>query len=571
MFVVAKNATRLAPAVVKQIIESDLFQILNAYRTNGASAIPFADLEIVLTLFYQLGEIFPKEAINPALDNGAYFQKCLAEIITSGVSFYPHESVQLVYFELVGRYVNLLTAQTHLIIPVLESFIDQRGMRNPKGTVHSRATFLFSRLVQSLQPHLHGYVEKLFEFLRDFLKVSINDSPSPANAIGENKLFLYEALGTILSHEKVPPQTRAAILEQMLQPIIPQMEEIINKQLFRNDTAENPVFSRLLGEQIEVIGNLCKGLSMHKAQFQESKEIFKRVLLIVLNATKTMPDNPIVSKKIIFYLHIMIGALGDDAIEVFPSILSQLFAAATDVASMKDILVLFNQLVTKKQAAVFNMANEMFLPIIGKIFAMIDNGLYDQNSVSEEVRLKIDLHKMYFTTIYTLLINNLGNVLTSPQNNAQFQQVLETLVKGCEHNNPHVIRICFNSLQQVIKIWGGKLPGFEQFVFNRITPVCFSVPLSQGFELADGNYYNLLGEIIAVLRIALSTYSVEYAAYLVTRFLPSAFNMSADEGQQMINHLKSGNIAAHVNSSDNKEMKKYFRLFFAAKKAAARQ
>lgn len=557
----AKNATRIAPMVVKRVIEGDLLQVLNAYRTNSGS-VAFSDLEIILTLFYQLGEIFPKEATDPALDNG-YFQKLLAEIVSSGVSFYPHESVQISYFELVGRYANLLTVQQQLIIPVLESFIDQRGMRNPNGTVHSRATFLFSRLVQSLQPHLHGYVEKLFGFLRDFLKVGINEPDS----LGDNKLFLYEALGSILSHEKVAPQTRAAILEQLLQPIIPQMEEIISKQLFRNDTAEKPIFSKLLAEQIEVIGNLCKGLSSHKTPFQETKDIFKRVLIIVLNASKSMPDNPIVSKKIIFYLHVMIGVLGDDVNEVFPAILSHLFSAAHDISGMKDILVLFNQLVTKKQGAVFNLANEMFLPIIGKIFSMIDNATYDQASVSEDVRLKIDLHKMYFTTIYTLLTNNLGNVLTSPQNNSQFEQVLETIVKGCEHTNPHIIRVCFNSLQQAIKIWGGNLHGFENFVFNRITPVCFSVPLAQHFELSDGNFSNLLGEVISVLRLAMIAYKAEYAAYLVTRFLPGAFNISPQEANEIVTQLQSGNAAAHINSSDNKEVKKFFRLFFAGKKA----
>jgi exportin-T len=560
LFVVLKNATRIAPQIAKEYVEFELLRTLNLFRSDGKS-MKFWDLEIALTLFYELGENFSKE-INDATDS-AYFRNLLTEVINSDVSFYPHESVQLAYFEIISRYSNLLIAQQQLIVPVLESFIDIRGLRNSNCTVQSRATYLFLKFVRTLQMYLHPFVEKLYSIMKDFLKIELN----PKNdVLGDEKFFLYEALGAVLSHEKVQPQVRISILEDLLHPIILQMEEVLSKQLYKTDTPEKPIFSKFLAEEVEAVASLCKGFLTTKSTLQTVRDIFKRVLAVVLNILKAVQNDELIFRKIIFYFHIMIKILGNDVTEVFPSVISNLFEIANDIPSIKEVLVLFNQLISTKQEAVFNLANAVFLPMVSKIFTMIDNGMYDQESISEDSRMKVDLHKMYFTTLYTLLVNKLGNVLTSPKNISQFDKILETVIQGCNHKDVHIVRISFICLEKIVRIWGGELQGFENFVFTKIVPICFSVPLKPEFVLSEGAYNALVGEILMTQRAILIKYQADFINYLTTRFLPQAFGMNTQDAAILASQLQSGNLNAHVNTSDNKEMKKFFVNFFMSRK-----
>jgi exportin-T len=566
MFTIFKNVARVAPTISKQFVEFELTNVLNIFRENS-SRLVFWDYEVALTLFYHLGEAFPREANDPTIDSG-YFRKLLSDIIMSGISFYGHESVQLVYFEILIRYGNLLTVQQQLIVPVLESFVDQRGMRNTNTTVQSRTTFLFLKLVKILEKQLCAFAEKLYDFLSEFLRVELHGE---GDILGDSKLFLYEALGSILSHDQVLPQTRIAILQKMLKPILPRMEQIINQQLYKNETPDKPIFSQLLAEQILVIGTICKGLATHKTPPIETRDIFKHVLLnFIVNILKAIPDNRIVTEKIIFYLHIMVNVLGDDAVEVFPAILSQLYSVANEIHQMKEIIILLNQLMTKKQAAVFNIANEMFMPIVTKVFTMIDNGKYDQQSitVSEETRQKSELHKLYFVLIDSILQYNLANVLTSPKNISSMDLVLDTIIHGCNHLNPHIIRVSFNTLQHAIAAYGGNNNNnnnnnaqlqqhHHQFVFTKAIQICFSVPLKSGFELQDGTYNGLLGEIIQTLRVIQGKYHSDFDSFMINQFLPQAMQMNSQESNALVTSLQSKN---------DKEVRREFRNLFMSRK-----
>lgn len=94
LMILFKNTVRWAPELTKAFTKSSLLHALSPDNLQGLKNpnAPFADLEIALTLFYQIGEIFTEEIStpsNPNQEGSTYFEQLLAAIIeASKLTFY---------------------------------------------------------------------------------------------------------------------------------------------------------------------------------------------------------------------------------------------------------------------------------------------------------------------------------------------------------------------------------------------------------------------------------------------------------------------------------------------------
>ncbi|KAL0489189.1 exportin-T [Acrasis kona] len=552
-----KNSARLVPDMVREFTKGALL-----HGVTNLQTVHFSEVEIGLALFYHIGEMFNEDK---EIINDVFFQQCLTAIIEANVSTHPHESVQLMYFEICGRYCKLLTLTPHLIVPVLGSFVDERGLRNKHETIRSRTTFLLLRLVKALQNQLYPYVENLYQYLKEFLiidvaqiqsSIALKNSQASLNennldrSLGE-KLFLFEAMGNVLSNEKVVSATRTLVLEQMLQPLLTQMDQIISGKLYNSDTTESPTFSTLLAYQIEALVYLSKGFTKGGAHLIECRSVFKKILLHnVVAISKALPNQALVAEKVILYLHRMISLFTDqDVLELFPLIVSQLFHAVqiNEQVQLKDVVVLINQLITKYGTKCATLINDLLMPLVGKLFQMIDAGKYDQSLMrSEEIRQKVELHKSYFNLINNILGQNIAQVLTSSKNVGQLDQILETLIQGCNHTSQPIVKICFSILNHIVKRYTcqqptefNQLQGFEKYVLERIVPTCFAVPMNVEFELGDGINNQTLGDIALILKeLVRSAKGQDFVVYLMQNILPQ-LNVSHQVMQIFIENLTS--------------------------------
>lgn len=75
LFILFKNSVRLAPEMVKEFTKSTLLHALNNQNSH------FSDIEIGLTLFYQIGEMFTDEVQVSSGTNTTYFEQLIAAII----------------------------------------------------------------------------------------------------------------------------------------------------------------------------------------------------------------------------------------------------------------------------------------------------------------------------------------------------------------------------------------------------------------------------------------------------------------------------------------------------------
>lgn len=88
--------------------------------------------------------------------------------------------------------------------------------------------------------------------------------------------------------------------------------------------------------------------------------------------------------------------------------------------------------------------------------------------------------------------------------------------------------MCFAILGLCVSRWAGSagtnptaLPGFNNFVYETIVPVCFSVPLqSPEFDADDPACRQTLSDISGVLLAALKTCGDEFLLFMQQKFLP---------------------------------------------------
>ena len=59
---------------------------------------------------------------------------------------------------------------------------------------------------------------------------------------------------------------RSARAQTLLQPLLAQMDEVLSRQLFKSDTAEQPVFRTLLRHHLIALGYVAKGASRGRAE-----------------------------------------------------------------------------------------------------------------------------------------------------------------------------------------------------------------------------------------------------------------------------------------------------------------
>ena len=217
-------------------------------------------------------------------------------LMTSGISSYPHHSVSLVFFEILERYSHFFILQPKFIPYLLACLVDQRGMANPNPVVRSKACFNFGKIAKKLRTQLVPFLEDIFKSLKNFFVISLPGQPLEQFPIDfQDKFYVYEALGILLSADKVSVETKFALLQSTLSPFVLQIEEIVSREYYKADTERNPAFATLLSQLISTIGYLSKGFS---GTMPHSKPLFQSVLDSVLKTFNALSSVQIIREKV---------------------------------------------------------------------------------------------------------------------------------------------------------------------------------------------------------------------------------------------------------------------------------
>ncbi|KAG2385530.1 hypothetical protein C9374_003345 [Naegleria lovaniensis] len=558
LFVLYKNIGIIAPDLMKHFIHA-----LTNHTIGNLNVLGFADAEICLTLLYITAEVFPDMINRPNINQQEnIFFNLLLQIVGSNISSFPHSSIQLAYFEVLSRYASLVPKfPDDVISSMLQSFVDERGLRNTNPQVQGRAKFLFSKFSKPLRERLSGFIEPLFVSLKEIMSISLpSDQDLSVEDYGGDRFFLYEAIGYLCASEKVTSEIRQKVFQEILIPFNSAIEEILNQKLFMTDTAERPRFTKYISSMIRASAFLSKGFddsAAKKVYFKDSVEFFKHFLMTVTRVHSEVPKSKDIQTCVILYYHRMIELMNEEILEVIPSTLSNLYQSCTEIYQMKDLLILLGQVMQKYKDKVFNLVNEMFGPLVTKIYPMMNNGVYDYSliSTSEETREKSELHKSYFVFLHTIFLTGLQQVLVSDKNRALFNGVLETVLKGCQHASVYHIKTALLCLENIVNCYSPQLGAeFNDFVMKNITVETFTMLFRPDFDINDGASFNVVSNVTQVFAALVDKCGPAFLNYLANSFLPQ-LGMDNNDIQGFCLTLQD------INNKKNNGLERFKQLF----------
>lgn len=209
-------------------------------KSRSASSGKFQDTELAVTLVYELGEGAPEDALKP---DGGLAQ--LVMLLLDQAAVLPagqHRLVALAVLETCVRYCKLLQQNQGSIPGVLGLFLGPRGLGHSSPTVATRAAYLLSRLVKTLRGNLRQYTGDFMQQMQPYLEiVATRPPPSSTAAVGtsreaasgrapvtaavvDDRLYVFESVGLLLGQEEYQAEQQLAALQQLLQPLIRQIE-----------------------------------------------------------------------------------------------------------------------------------------------------------------------------------------------------------------------------------------------------------------------------------------------------------------------------------------------------------
>jgi exportin-T len=133
------------------------------------------------------------------------------------------------------------------------------------------------------------------------------------------------------------------------------------------------------------------------------------------------------------------------------------------------------------------------------------------------------------------------------------QSIFETVISTIEHFAKDIddfttAKMAFLVLSRMASSWGGPdvangvsttqaaLPGFNQFMFTRFSPLCWALPSTPAFNPKDAQARQVLAEAGGLQQTIYSKTGAEYTEYLRTRELPG-MGMGTDLVEEYLNAL----------------------------------
>ena len=292
------------------------------------------------------------------------------------------------------------------------------------------------------------------------------------------------------------------------------MDDILARQLYKSDTEDNPVYQTILHHAITALGSIAKEYPAPTGKPRAWEKVFRAALEKALQALEAVPNSAVVKDATRFLFQRLVSCLGPAILPYLPTTLSHLMASrqASDVV---DLLPLLTQLLFRFQDTIFPVLNQLMSALLELLFVFLRQE--PQKIVIEstgaivnsyETLQLLELQRAYVSLIFSIMTCGQGAVFTSEANLGHFEAVLNSLIRLAMEDDPQVQKHCFGSLAKMIELWGeppasvpgttgpvevnGKphgLAGFNQFILQRILPLCFQLPFKRSFNLNDGQAY----------------------------------------------------------------------------------
>ena len=409
------------------------------------------------------------------------------------------------------------------ILPVLQSFLDERGLHHRVAKTRYRLNYLFSKFVKILRAKLAVYAQDIIFAINDLLVIpqrQINDHGLPTdNSYMEGTVHLFDSVGMIASVESLDPTRQLQLLQSVSMPLLQKIQDILVWSSESNFQELNPILVWQLHDNICALGSLGKGYPDYNPKSklpQAWAECWNEVLAGILTVLTKYHTYPLIRSACRQALSRLAGTMGPQLFSYIPTFFSS--GLLTDTTKeMTEFLIFLNLILFKMQALnIGEVMADLWPHLSVKLTQFLETPPVGTDDCTELIALR----KQTLSFILALFNTNLAGVLTH-QNNLHNLPTLLAQCLGCldEPSDSHTRRLLFSLLGKMIGCWCSPetaLPGFIDFVKTTIIPVLFISPLKFTGEGTSSVFQEL-----ATLHFTCASSIPGYVAYIVGEYLPS--------------------------------------------------
>ncbi|KAF2234306.1 Xpo1-domain-containing protein [Viridothelium virens] len=521
------------------------------YR-NRDSQITWRDLDLALHEMYLFGEL--------AVKNGGLYQKhkpsslaserlieMMVNMIESELASYPHPAIQLQYMEICVRYCSFFEHHTHLIPHTLESFV--RFVHSDHIKVRTRSWYLFHRYIRHLRAQLGNVSETIINAIKDLLSfyaelpqesadddMSSEENDQSADAVFTSRLYLFEAVGCIASAPSVPVQRKVLYAQLVMSPLFTDIEQHIEPAKAGDQRAVLQVH-----HDIMALGTLARGYSDWNPNVASSgpppapevSQEFLKAAEAILLALETLKSSMDARSAARFAFSRLIGVLGARVLEQLPRWIDGILAQSSTKDEIATFLRLLDQVVFGFKTEIYAILDSLLTPLLQRVFA----GLAEPTTGTDDEIQLVELKREYLNFLLIVLHNDLAAVFISSTNQPIFDTIITTLEHFSRDSNDYsTARLALSVVDRMCLTWGGpdvsssyskpnttqpkatvsspNLPGFDNFMLSRFSPLTWALLSSPSFNAKDPQARQVLGEIANLQQNILVKTGDQYLTWL---------------------------------------------------------
>ena len=443
--------------------------------------------------------------------------------------------------EISVRYSSFFQKHQQYIDGMLETFVRLAHSSNAK--IKLRAWYLTLRYVRDLRLHLSSSASILLRSITDLLMVKAelpeqadmdemsSDDGTHVDSVFDTQLYLFEAAGCICGIPSIGSEEQVASLHSVSQPLV----ESIRRRLETGRTL-TPLDSVQLHHDLVALGTVARGYSdwlRSNASSQTEMNLavraeFVRIEEATLLALKTFGTSREIREAANHNFTRLVGIIGGPMLTKLPEWVEGLLIPSATPNEVAEVLRMLGQIVFmfKGTGAVYLEA--LLTPLLQRVIT----GLSVKPEGTDEANVLMDLKRDYLEFLVAILANDLSDIIVSDKNQPFFDTIIGTLEHfGRDPTDLRTAKTALQVLNRMASIWGGHgvaevqnqvngngvtsqkaLPGFDEFMMTRFSPVTWALATEPSFNPRDAQARSVLSEAAS---LQLSIYDKTGDKYLV--------------------------------------------------------
>uniref|UniRef100_A0A1X7VQY9 Exportin-T n=1 Tax=Amphimedon queenslandica TaxID=400682 RepID=A0A1X7VQY9_AMPQE len=257
------NISQVDPSLVITVSQSLISQCLADIDNQS-----FPDTEVSLLLFHYISEHNFEKLFGSSSTIGSPFHTIMMQILDSNLSHYPHAAVLLQYYEAILRHEKFFSTSPTYIPRVMESLLDQRGLRHANPGVCSRVCYQLLRFVKAARAHIGDIAVNVLSNIEAILKENQDSVAGQMSLSPNDVLFLYEAAGYLIVHAAQSPQNKCVLMRNLLDPLLAKFKYYLNQLYLITTPQEQDQISQLLYYLLSYISRTSKVFPNHQMTVQ---------------------------------------------------------------------------------------------------------------------------------------------------------------------------------------------------------------------------------------------------------------------------------------------------------------